>query len=46
MRFATDLDPLANDVYRYLNFDEIESFQKSALKARTKIEDIPISVVN
>ena len=46
MKFATDLDPLADDVYRYLNFDEIKSFQKSALKAKSKIEEIPISVVN
>ena len=46
MEFATNLDPLADDVYRYLNFDEIESFQKSALKAKSKIEEIPVSVVN
>lgn len=46
MQFAADLNPLAKDIYRYLNFDEIESFQKSALKAKSKIEEIPISVVN
>ena len=46
MQFAADLNPLAKDVYRYLNFDEIESFQKSALKAKSKIEEIPVSVVN
>ena len=46
MQFATGLDPLADDVYRYLNFDEIESFQKSAVKAKSKIEEIPVSVVN
>jgi aconitate hydratase 2/2-methylisocitrate dehydratase len=46
MQFAVDLDPLAGDIYRYLNFDEIESFQKSALKAKSKIEEIPVSVVN
>ncbi len=27
MEFASDLDPMAADVYRYLNFDEIESFK-------------------
>ena len=26
--------------------DEIKSFQKSALKAKSKIEEIPVSVVN
>ena len=46
MQFADDLNPLARDVYRYLNFDEIESFQKSALKAKSQIEEIPVSVVN
>lgn len=46
MTFAADLNPLAKDIYRYLNFDEVESFQKSALKAKSKIEEIPVSVVN
>ena len=45
MQFAADLDPLAADVYRYLNFDEIESFQKSAAKAKSKLEEIPVAVV-
>jgi aconitate hydratase 2/2-methylisocitrate dehydratase len=44
MEFAADLDPLAQDVYRYLNFDEIESFQKSANEAKSKLEQIPVSV--
>lgn len=46
MEFAADLDPMAADVYRYLNFDEIESFQKSAAQAKTKLEQIPIAVEN
>ncbi len=45
MEFAADLDPLAKDVYRYLNFDEIESFQKSASQAKSKLEEIPVAVV-
>jgi aconitate hydratase 2/2-methylisocitrate dehydratase len=44
MQFAADLDPLAEDVYRYLNFDEIESFQKSAAQAKSKLEQIPVTV--
>ena len=44
MQFAADLEPLADDVYRYLNFDEIESFQKSASQAKSKLEEIPVTV--
>ncbi len=44
MEFAADLNPLAEDVYRYLNFDEIESFQKSAAEAQSKLEQIPVTV--
>lgn len=46
MEFAADLDPMAADIYRYLNFDEIESFQKSASEAKSKLEAIPVAVVN
>ncbi len=44
MQFADDLKPLAADIYRYLNFDEIESFQKSMAAAQSKIEQIPVAV--
>lgn len=44
-RFASELEPLAADVYRYLNFDEIESFQQSAQAAQPKLKDIPVAVV-
>lgn len=33
LEFARDLDTMADDIYRYLNFHEIESFQKSAESA-------------
>ncbi len=46
MQYAKILDPMAADVYRYLNFDEIESFQKSASQAKSKLEQIPVAVVN
>jgi aconitate hydratase 2 / 2-methylisocitrate dehydratase len=46
MQFASDLDPMAADVYRYLSFDEIESFQKSASEAKSKLEQIPVAIVN
>ena len=44
LQFASDLDPLAADVYRYLNFDQIDSFQKSALAAKSRLEQIPVAV--
>lgn len=44
MEFASDIDTMASDVYRYLNFDEIESFQKSAAMAKSKLEEIPVVV--
>ena len=31
--YANDLDTMADDIYRYLNFHEIESFQQSAASA-------------
>jgi len=46
MEFAKDLDPMADDVYRYLSFDQIASFQKSASEAQSKLEKIPVAVVN
>jgi len=33
MKYAADLDHMAADVYRYLNFNEIESFTKAASSA-------------
>ncbi|MCG8434143.1 MAG: aconitase family protein, partial [Gammaproteobacteria bacterium] len=30
LEYATDLDTMADDIYRYLNFHQIESFRKSA----------------
>ena len=30
LAYAKDLDTMADDIYRYLNFDQIESFQKAA----------------
>ena len=39
LEFARDLNTMADDIYRYLNFHEIESFQKSA-------ETVTIPAVN
>ncbi len=45
MEFAKDIDTMSTDVYRYLNFDEIESFQKSAQAVKAKLGDIPVTVI-
>ncbi len=39
MEYAKGLDTMADDIYKYLNFDQIESFQKSA-------DQVTIPVVN
>ena len=44
MKYASELDTLSDDIYRYLNFDEIESYQKAAKQGESKIKDIPVVV--
>ena len=44
MEFAEKIDPMADDIYRYLNFDEVEDYQKAASQAAKKLEQIPVSV--
>jgi len=44
MEFAKDIDTMSADVYRYLNFDEIESFYKKAAETKSKLEEIPVVV--
>jgi len=39
------LKPLAHDIYRYLNFNEIASYQKEATKSLQMIKDIPIITI-
>ncbi len=36
MSFAKDLDTMAADIYRYLNFNEIEAYQKAADEVKAK----------
>ncbi len=42
MQYASQLDTMAEDIYRYLNFDEIESYQQAAKLGESKIRDIPV----
>ncbi|OGT33243.1 MAG: bifunctional aconitate hydratase 2/2-methylisocitrate dehydratase [Gammaproteobacteria bacterium RBG_16_51_14] len=44
LEFARDIDTMAADVYRYLNFDEIESFRKAASEAQTRLAEVSVTV--
>ena len=39
MSYAADLDTMAEDIYRYLNFHEIEDFKKSASNVTIPVEN-------
>jgi aconitate hydratase 2/2-methylisocitrate dehydratase len=38
MEYAEEIDTMAEDVYRYLNFNEIESYQKAAATVIPTVE--------
>ena len=42
MKFADKIDPMADDIYRYLNFDKIDDYQEAASKAASKLAEIPV----
>ena len=44
MSYVKDLDAMSDEVYRYLNFNEIAEFQHSADEAKVKFKDIPVSI--
>ncbi len=44
MEYVKDLDAMSDEVYRYLNFNEISDFQESADEAKVKFKDIPVSI--
>ncbi len=44
MSYVKDLEAMSDEVYRYLNFNEIAEFQHSAEEARVKFKDIPVSI--
>ncbi len=44
MSYVKDLDAMGDEVYRYLNFNEIAEFQDSADDAKVKFKDIPVSI--
>jgi len=44
MKFADKIDPMADDIYRYLNFDQVDNYQEAASKAADKLAEIPVKV--
>jgi len=44
MEYVKDLDAMSDEVYRYLNFNEIADFQESADDAKVKFKDIPVAI--
>ncbi len=44
MEYVKDLDAMSDEVYRYLNFNEIAEFQDSADEAKVKFKDIPVTI--
>jgi aconitate hydratase 2/2-methylisocitrate dehydratase len=44
MEYVKDLDAMSEEIYRYLNFNEIAEFQHSADEAKVRFKDIPVSI--
>ncbi len=44
MEFADKIDPMADDIYRYLNFDLVDDYQQAASRAASKLAEIPVKV--
>ena len=44
MGYVKDLDAMGDEVYRYLNFNEIAEFQNSADASKVKFKDIPVAI--
>lgn len=44
MDYVKDLDAMSDEIYRYLNFNEIADFQHSADEAKVKFKNIPVAI--
>lgn len=44
LKYVSDLNSMSDEVYRYLNFNEIENFQRSADESKVKFKDIPVTI--
>ncbi len=46
MEYASKIDPMADDIYRYLNFDEVPEYTEKAAEAPKKLADIGVTVAD
>jgi aconitate hydratase 2/2-methylisocitrate dehydratase len=44
MKYMSEIDSMSDELYRYLNFNEISEFQDSADASKVKFKDIPVNV--
>lgn len=44
MKYMKEIDSMSDELYRYLNFNEISEFQESADASKVKFKDIPVNV--
>ena len=44
LKYVDELDTMSDEIYRYLNFNEIENFQAAADAAKIKFKDIPVNI--
>jgi len=44
MKYMSEIDAMGDEIYRYLNFNEIADFQESADASKVKFKDIPVSI--
>jgi len=44
MEYMKDIDSMSDEIYRYLNFNEISEFQDSADASKVKFKDIPVAI--
>lgn len=44
MQFAKRIDPMADDIYRYLNFDQVDEYKDAASRAISKLAEIGVKV--
>lgn len=44
MEYVQELDAMAPELYRYLNFNEIANFQQAADEAKVKFKDITVTI--
>ena len=42
--YMKDIDSMSDEIYRYLNFNEISDFQDSADASKVKFKDIPVAI--